>query len=186
MQNYKQPGDILTFTAPTGGVVSGTAYLIGALLVVAQASADAGAEFEGLVEGVLTLPKPGSQAWAEGQKIYWNDAAVGAGGQVCTSDATLGQLVGVATAAVGSGAGETTGTVRLNACAPATLEGPQTVIAALLMGTDVTAATANGTLADSAAVNPTKANFDENCKEFAVKINEIIAALKAAGIVASS
>lgn len=186
MQNFKQPGKTLTFTAPSGGVVSGQPYLFGSILAVACVSVDAAAEFEGMVEGVFTLPKAGSQAWAVGQKIYWDDLAAGSGGQVCTSDATKGQLIGVATAVVGSGSGEVTGDVRLNGSAPATAEGPQTVIAALSMGTDVTASTANGSIEDSAAVNPTKVNFDTNCKEFAVKINEIIAALKAAGIVAAS
>jgi predicted RecA/RadA family phage recombinase len=39
MKNQKKTGRILTFTAPAGGVVSGGAYLIGGLLVVAQADA---------------------------------------------------------------------------------------------------------------------------------------------------
>lgn len=186
MQNYKQPGKTLTFTAPTGGVVSGTPYLMGALLAVACHDAAEATAFEGQVEGVFTLPKAASQAWAVGQKIYWDDAAVGAGGQVCTSDATKGQLIGVATAVAGSGAGVIIGEVRLNGSAPATAEGPQTLIAALTFGTAVAAATANGALVDSTAVNPTAAEFNETSKELGTKINEIIAALKAAGIVAAS
>lgn len=186
MQNFVQPGDVMAFTAPTGGVESGTAYLIGGLLVVACASAAEGVEFEGKVSGVFSLPKAGSQAWTEGQKVYWNNAAAGSGGQKCTSDATAGQLIGVAAAAVGSGSGETTGIVRLNGAAPATAEGPQTVIAALTMDAGITAATANGALVGSAGANPSQAEFNELAKELATKVNEIIASLKAAGIVASS
>jgi predicted RecA/RadA family phage recombinase len=135
MQNFVKPGKVMTFTAPDGGVVSGTAYLIGSLLVVACASADAGAEFEGMAEGVFTLPKPGSQEWTEGQKIYWDNSAAAGGGQVCTTDATKGQLVGVAAAAVTDAAGNTTGQVRLNGNAPATSEGPQATIAAIAAST---------------------------------------------------
>lgn len=184
MQNFKKPGDVITLIAPSGGVVAGTAYLIGGLLVVATATVAQTLPFEGLVEGVVALPKVGSQAWTQGQKVYWNNAAVGGGGQVCTSVATAGQLIGVAAAAVGSGAGETTGTVRLNGVAPATAAGPQTAIASLTFGTDITAATANGALTDSAAVNPTKAQFDELAKELGTKVNDILIALRAAGILA--
>lgn len=55
-------------------------------------------------------------------------------------------------------------------------------LAALTMGTDVTAATANGSLEDSAAVNPTKVNFDNNMKEIGTRLNAITAALAASGI----
>jgi predicted RecA/RadA family phage recombinase len=181
MQNYVKPGNIMTFTAPTGGVVSGTAYLIGSLLVVAQASAAEGAEFEGVVEGVVTLPKTDEQAWTEGQKIYWD-----AGNACCTNVATAGQLVGVAAAAVASTQGLVTGQVRLNGAAPATAEGPQATIAALTMDAGIATATANGALVGSAGATPSQAEFNELAKEFAVKTNEIITALKAAGIVAAS
>jgi predicted RecA/RadA family phage recombinase len=74
--NYA-PGKIMTYTAPAGGVASGTAYLIGALLVVAAIDADAAASFTGQTEGVHTLPKTANEgAWVEGQPLYW-DAANG-------------------------------------------------------------------------------------------------------------
>jgi predicted RecA/RadA family phage recombinase len=75
MKNYVQEGDVLTLTAPTGGVVSGKAYLIGSMLVVAVASASAGAPFEGNLEGVHTLDKASGQAWTEGAKLYWDNTA---------------------------------------------------------------------------------------------------------------
>lgn len=118
--NFVKEGDILTFTAPTGGVVSGTAYLIGGILCVAMATVAETLEFEGRVAGVFTLPKANSQAWTEGQKIYWDDSA-----KVCTNVATAGQLIGVAAAEVAVTLGLITGQVRLNGGAPSALEGPQ-------------------------------------------------------------
>ena len=180
MQNFVKPGNTVTRIAPSGGVVSGSAYLIGSLLVVAQTTAAEGAEFEGLVEGVVTLPKTDGQAWTVGQKLYWD-----AGNACCTNVATAGQLIGVADAAVAVTAGLVTGNVRLNGTAPAMSEGAQAAIADLTMGTNITAATANGALVDSSATNPSDAQFNENCKEFAVKINAILAALRTNGIIAS-
>lgn len=147
MNNYVQPGNTITMTAPSGGVVSGTAYQIGSLLVVAQVSADEAAKFEALVNGVVTLPKAASQAWTEGEKVYWDNAAAASSGQVCTTDATKGMLIGVAAAAVDDKVTSTTGTVRLNGVAPDTAEGPQATIAAL---TDSTGGsdTHDDTLAD--------------------------------------
>lgn len=107
MQNYKQPGDTITLTAPSGGVVSGTAYKIAQILVVAVASADATDSFEGMTEGVFELPKTTGAAWTEGELLYWDDSAK----EVCTTVAG-NLLVGVAVEAAASGA--TTGIVRLN------------------------------------------------------------------------
>ena len=198
MRNYLKPGNTVTLTAPTGGVVSGTAYLIGALLVVAQASAAEGAEFEGLAEGVVTLPKVGSQAWTEGAKVYWDN-----GNARCTTDATAGQLIGVAAAAVGSGAGETTGTVRLNGVAPATAEGAQAAEADLTDNSG--GAAADGTIAavtapnlatwDGATVFPAAVqggaiadaivSLTNAVTELAAKQNALLAKLRAAGIIAT-
>lgn len=75
MKNFVQPGETLDLTAPVGGVVSGTAYLIGALFVVAQHSAAAGETFAARTEGVYTLPKKGTDVVAEGVALYWDNAA---------------------------------------------------------------------------------------------------------------
>ena len=180
-RNYIQPGETITATAPTGGVVAGLGYLIGSLFLVARASIAEALPFEGATEGVFDLAKVGSQAWTEGDKIYWD-----AGNAHCTTVATAGPLIGTATLPVpGSGAGETTGRVRLCGCAPAIAEGAQAAIADLTFGTNIAAATANGALADSSATNPTDAQFNELAKELGVKINAILAALRTTGIVAS-
>lgn len=55
-KNYKQDGNVLTLTAPTGGVVSGGIYAIGALVVVAVATAAAGESFAAHTGGVWSVP----------------------------------------------------------------------------------------------------------------------------------
>ena len=109
MKNYVQPGDIVTLTAPAGGVVSGDGVMIGDLFGVAQHSAAAGLPFESAVAGVFDITKVASQAWTEGQLVYWDSVAGAA-----TTTASDNKLIGKAVAAVGSGAGETIGRVRLN------------------------------------------------------------------------
>lgn len=116
-QNFVKSGDVVTLTAPSGGVVSGMLYVIGGLPVVALTSAAQGAPFEGKTTGEFDLPKVGSQAWTEGVRVNWN-ASTGA----ASTAATAGFFpIGVATRAVGSGAGETTGRVRLNGVGVAAL-----------------------------------------------------------------
>lgn len=178
MKNFVQPGECITLTAPTGGVTSGKLYLIGGLVVVASATVAEGLAFEACTCGVFDLDKPGSQAWTEGQKLYWDDT-----GKVCTTDATKGQLIGTAAAAVGAGAGETTGRVRLSGVSPSMLKGPSAAIADFTMDAGITAATANSALVGSAGANPSQAEFNELAKEMATKTNAILAALRSAGII---
>ena len=70
MKNYSQKGEILDLTAPSGGVVSGAAYKIGALICVATVTAAEGEKFAALTEGVVSLPV-GSDTPAEGGKAYF-------------------------------------------------------------------------------------------------------------------
>jgi predicted RecA/RadA family phage recombinase len=113
MKNFVQPGEIITFTAPTGGVTSGVPLLIGGVLVVPLVTAAQTVAFDGLVIGVCSYTKTASQAWSEGQAIFWNTST-----SKFDSDGSTGPFVGYATVAVGSGAGETTGVVRLTAAPP--------------------------------------------------------------------
>jgi predicted RecA/RadA family phage recombinase len=95
MQNYKQPGKTMTYTAPAGGVTSGGGYLIGALFVVACATAAAAAEFEGATEGVFELPKTITEGnLVEGQPVYWDVA-----NSKVTIDPSLGLPIGTLAAA---------------------------------------------------------------------------------------
>jgi predicted RecA/RadA family phage recombinase len=109
MKNFVQPGDSVEFTAPGGGVTSGVGVQIGQLLVIPTVTAAAGARFNGLITGVITHAKAPSQAWAEGAVVYWDDA-----NSRFTTSSVGSMQAGVAVVAVGAGAGETTGTVRLD------------------------------------------------------------------------
>jgi predicted RecA/RadA family phage recombinase len=106
VKNYVQPGEVLTYTAPAGGVVSGGLYMIGAVLVVATVDAAAGEKFAAFVgRGVVEGPKDGT-AWAEGAKVSWSGTALSGG---------AGTLVG--TGAKAAAAGDAKGWVRLDGVA---------------------------------------------------------------------
>ena len=55
-KNYVQDGDVLTLTAPAGGVVSGSPYTIGSIACVALVTAAEGLPFTAKVTGVFELP----------------------------------------------------------------------------------------------------------------------------------
>jgi predicted RecA/RadA family phage recombinase len=105
MQNYVNEGWNLTIPAP-GAVSSGDVVIVGAFKGVAQHDAASGDPVVIVTRGVFDLPKVGSQAWAVGAVIYWT-------GTACTTTVGSNTLIGAAVAAVGSGAGETEGRVRL-------------------------------------------------------------------------
>lgn len=75
MKNFVQPGHALAVVAPSGGLVSGQAVLIGNLFGVAAYSALAGASAEIVVTGVFTLPKASGVTFTAGAKAYWDNAA---------------------------------------------------------------------------------------------------------------
>ncbi|MCB0476342.1 MAG: DUF2190 family protein, partial [Flavobacteriaceae bacterium] len=108
MKNYVQPGNTLTLTAPYA-VTSGDGLLVGSIFGVAAGDAALGDLVEAALVGVFDITKVGSQAWTVGAKVYWDDT-----NKVCTTTASGNTLIGVAVVAVGSGAGETIGRVRLN------------------------------------------------------------------------
>lgn len=108
MKNFVQPGNTLPLTAPYD-VSSGAGFQVGALFAVALCAAVAGAQVEGVIRGVYTLPKPDAQAWAVGARIYWDDV-----NKRCDSDAAKGSLIGVAVTAAANAS--TVGHVRLNGC----------------------------------------------------------------------
>lgn len=111
---FQQPGVILDLIAPTGGVTNGVPLLIGGLFVVPTATVAQTLPFEGMVAGVHAYTKPGSQAWSLGQAIFWDTAQA-----KFSNDPSTGPFVGVAVEAVGSGAGETTGKVKIGYAAAA-------------------------------------------------------------------
>jgi predicted RecA/RadA family phage recombinase len=106
MKNFVQDGKSVDFTAPAGGVVAGSAYLIGAAIVIAATTQVAGALFAGWLVGTYNLPAATGQAWAEGAKLYWDDAS-----KVFTT--TVGANTKAGVAAVAKLAAAATGQVRL-------------------------------------------------------------------------
>jgi predicted RecA/RadA family phage recombinase len=111
---YQQPGHSLDLIAPTGGVTTGVPLLIGALFVVPNVTAAQTLPFTGMVVGVHSYTKTASQAWVQGQAIYWNTSTA-----AFSSDPSTGPYVGVAVEAVAGGAGDTTGKVKIGFAAAA-------------------------------------------------------------------
>lgn len=101
MKNYIQPGETLTVTAPSGGVVSGQPVLINSLFGVCATTQAEGAEVEIDTVGVFELAKVTTDVIAAGEKLYWD-----AGAAKLTKTAGSGSkpLVGVAVTAAGNGA----------------------------------------------------------------------------------
>jgi predicted RecA/RadA family phage recombinase len=110
MINYVAPGEIVELTAPSGGVVTGTAYLIGSLVVVAMVTVAQTLKFSAMVTGVADLTKVSAQAWTEGVKVYWDDSA-----KNFTTTSGGNTLAGVAAAAAANPSA--TGQVRLDGVA---------------------------------------------------------------------
>jgi predicted RecA/RadA family phage recombinase len=108
MKNYVQPGNTITLTAPYA-VASGDGLLVGSIFGVAAGTAALGEAVEAALVGVYDLKKVASQAWAAGDKIYWDNTA-----KNTTKTTTSNTLIGVATEAVAGGATDLIGRVRLN------------------------------------------------------------------------
>jgi predicted RecA/RadA family phage recombinase len=111
MINAGKSGKVIDFVAPSGGVVSGTPVLIGAILVIPVASAVAGETFAGELRGQFTLAKA-SGAITAGAAMYWDDTAKNV---TTTSNTGANKLVGFAPLAAASG--DTTVDVVLNGTA---------------------------------------------------------------------
>lgn len=109
MTNFVQPGDVVEFTAPSGGVTVGVPKQIGQIVVVPTVTAAQDVRFNGYITGVFDLPKIGSQAWTEGAVVFWDE-----GNDRCTTAGAGNIQIGIAVDAVGSGASATTGRVRLD------------------------------------------------------------------------
>ena len=111
MKNYVQPGNTITLTAPYA-VSSGDGLLVGSIFGVAAGTAALGEAVEAALTGVYDLKKVASQAWAAGDKVYWDNT-----NKEATKTVGTNTLIGAAVEAVGNGAGETIGRVRLNGTA---------------------------------------------------------------------
>lgn len=105
--NFSQEGEVLEFTAPTGGVTDGVPVLIGGFFVIPTVTVAATVRFNGWVSGAWSLPKTTGETWTEGQPAYWDSA-----GLKITTDASLGLPIGAVVIAAASA--DTTGIVNLN------------------------------------------------------------------------
>ena len=93
MSAFISDGNVVDFTAPTGGVVAGTGVKIGDILVIALITAAVGVRFAGQRQGVIKHAKVSAQAWTEGQQVNWDNTA-----KLFTTVTTGNFLAGVAAA----------------------------------------------------------------------------------------
>lgn len=108
-KNYRQDDDIITVTAPAGGVQSGAGLVLGALFGIAGADAAEGELFAFGVRGVFELPAV-STTIPQGTRVHWDVDA-----EMVTSIADAGtKPIGVA---IGTGAAAGTVRVRLDGVA---------------------------------------------------------------------
>ena len=110
MKNYVSEGDFLTFTAGANAS-SGDAVVVGSIFGVATADITSGEQGTIALTGVYELTKAPSEAWSVGDKVYWDATNWYA---TTSSGAGANQLIGAAVEAVGGGATDTIGKVRLN------------------------------------------------------------------------
>jgi len=91
--NYIQSGDRLTLTAPYARN-SGQAAKIGtAIIAIALQTLANGASGEWATKGVWYVDKNSAEAWAVGDKLYWDNT-----NKVFTTTSSGNTLAGVATA----------------------------------------------------------------------------------------
>jgi predicted RecA/RadA family phage recombinase len=73
MRNFVAKGDIITATAPSGGISAGVGLLVGARLFgVATHAAAQGADVELVRTGVVTMAKTSALAITRGDALYWD------------------------------------------------------------------------------------------------------------------
>src|SRR5678815_5479560 len=104
---FIQPGDVMEFVAPTGGVTNGVPVLIGGFWVVPVDTALATVAFRGKASGVFQLAKATSETWSQEQPLFWDVANARA-----TVDTTVGLPIGSVAAAALSA--DTVGKIRLH------------------------------------------------------------------------
>ena len=111
MKNFVARGDVLEFTAGAD-IESGEGVVVGTIFGIAAGDIADGARGVLNLTGTYRVPKVGSQAWTVGAAVHWD-----ASNKRATTAATGNRLIGCAVEPVGSGAGETSGVVRLNGIA---------------------------------------------------------------------
>jgi predicted RecA/RadA family phage recombinase len=190
---YRAPGKTLSLAAPYDVTAGAGAKVGDSIFGVAKETLLSGVEGYFETEGEFNLTKVGSQAWAVGERVYWDNS-----NKRCTTDSAAGMFIGYATVAAGSGAGVTTGTLKL-ASASEQFEGAQAAVVTLTDSTgqsgthDDTLAATTVPAALTGGESPTEAEHNavltllgvmvQNQSDVAQKVIEILARLVAAGII---
>jgi predicted RecA/RadA family phage recombinase len=131
--NYVQPGKTLTLTAPYI-VASGAGALIGNIFGVALQALAATVAGEFATQGVWSLAKTSGQAWAVGEKIYWDNV-----NKRCDNLPSAGFVrIGIATAVAANPS--STGYVRLDGVSTDEEAGPAAASVATVGAATITAA----------------------------------------------
>lgn len=147
MKNYVQDGEVLTLAAPAD-VLSGAGLIVGDLFGAANADALSGASVATQMQGVVTLAKATSQAWAVGDRIYWDNSA-----KKATTVASGNRRIGTCTTAALSA--DTTGDVLLGNIMPAQLTATATLDFASIATTasaDLTITVTGAAVGDAVAI----------------------------------
>jgi predicted RecA/RadA family phage recombinase len=197
MKTFLQSGKRIDVVAPSGGLTAGQFYVLGVLFGVIENTVLEGETTVLVTEDVFTLPKTTGTAWVQGDQLYWD---------VSTSKftKTAGENISYGAAAAAAASGDTTGAVRLGIggaeAGPIAQQAAITDLAGTLTGTtdgtmvDVgatAAATAGGSTPSAAQVDAgiatavasivTGVNLQN--KELMVKLNDILAKLRLAGVI---
>lgn len=75
MKTFIQNGDVITVTAPTGGLTSGDGVIVGALFGIATFTAAEGEAAEIATRGIYELPKEPTAVIAAGAQVAWDATA---------------------------------------------------------------------------------------------------------------
>lgn len=174
-KNKIQEGKVLALTAPSGGVVSGNPYKIGQLSVIALETVAETLPFSAAVAGVFQVPKE-SETVAEGDSLFLKS-----NGKL-TKTATGNKFFGVC---VEDGV-EADEAKCILANDMASKQAAN--VAALGTTTDLSAIAAS--YADLAAarvsVNTLKGEVETRLDAIEAKVDAVLSALKAAGLMANS
>lgn len=98
MKTFIQNGDVITVTAPAGGVASGEGVVVGSLFGIATFTAAEGEPVEIATRGVYVLPKESTTVIVAGDQVAWD-----AGAKQINLPGTGLYPVGIATEAAGNG-----------------------------------------------------------------------------------
>ncbi len=110
MKTFIQPGNVISVTAPAGGVTANQGLLIGSLFGIATCDGLEGEYTEIATTGVFDLNKDAATVISQGDRVAWDDTAR----EIALPGVGL-YPVGIAPMAAGNGATAVTPPVAANA-----------------------------------------------------------------------